>query len=97
MCYSDNNSTSRYLYSSLTEGKFPYNLKVAKVKPIFKKGEKHSIENYRLLSGFSKILEKVMYNRVIPFLESNKTLSTSQFVIVLSILILHYNMYYFAL
>ena len=68
--------------SSLTEGKFPDNLKVAKVKPIFKKGEKHSIENYRpisLLSGFSKILEKVMYNRVIPFLESNKTLSTSQF------------------
>lgn len=68
--------------SSLIEGKFPDNLKIAKIRPIFKKGEKHNMENYRpisLLSVFSKILEKVMYNRLIPFLESHNILSATQF------------------
>jgi len=68
--------------SSLIAGKFPNNFKVAKVLPIFKKGERLNIENYRpisLLSGFSKILEKIMYNRLVSFLECNNILSNSQF------------------
>ena len=35
---------------SLSTGIFPERLKVAKVTPIFKKGEKSSISNYRPLS-----------------------------------------------
>lgn len=68
--------------ASLITGRFPENFKTAKVCPIFKKGEKQNIENYRpisLLSGFSKILERVMYNRLISFLESNNVLSNSQY------------------
>lgn len=68
--------------SSITAGKFPENLKIAKVYPVFKKGIKEHIENYRpisLLSVFSKILEKVMYNRLISFLEYNNVLTNSQF------------------
>lgn len=67
---------------SLVTGKFPEIFKVAKVCPIFKKGVKQNIENYRpisLLSGFSKVLEKVMYNRLVSFLEYNNILSNSQF------------------
>ena len=67
---------------SLVNGKFPEIFKAAKVHPIFKKGEKQNIENYRpisLLSVFSKILEKVMYNRLVSFLNSNNILSNCQF------------------
>mgnify|MGYP000067681235 CR=1 FL=1 len=68
--------------SSLTLGQFPDYFKIAKIIPIFKKGQKCSIENYRpisILSVFSKILEKVMYNRLVPFLEKYNILSSSQF------------------
>ena len=36
--------------SSLIEGKFPDNLKIAKIRPTFKKGKKHNMENYRPIS-----------------------------------------------
>ena len=45
-------------------------------------GEKQNIENYRpisLLSILSKNLEKVMYSRLIPFLEYSNILSKSRF------------------
>lgn len=56
--------------ASFTSGIFPDRLKIAKVKPFYKKGD--NIQNYRpisILSGFSKILEKLMYNRLISFVE----------------------------
>ena len=48
---------------SLNTGIFPDRMKVAKVTPIFKQGEKSSISNYRPLSVLpcsSKILERIM-------------------------------------
>jgi len=42
-------------------------LKIAKVVSIFKKGDPNQVNNYRpifLLSQFSKILEKLTYNRL---------------------------------
>ena len=45
----------------------PDRLKCAVVKPLFKKGDKSNISNYRpisILSSFTKVLEKVMYNHL---------------------------------
>ena len=50
--------------ASLTEGCFPTAMKIATTIPIHKGGSKLDIQNYRpisLLSAFSKIFEKVMY------------------------------------
>jgi len=47
-------------------------MKKAKISPLFKKGNKQDIQNYRpiaVLSEFSKILEKIMYNRLLSFLK----------------------------
>ncbi len=48
--------------ASLCTGIFPDIFKTAKIKPLFKKGNKNDIQNYRpisLLSVFSKILERL--------------------------------------
>ena len=53
---------------SLMEGVFPSELKLAKVGPIFKASESDKVTNYRpksVLSFFSKIFEKTMYNYVV--------------------------------
>ncbi len=67
---------------SLIEGIFPSELKLAKVVPVFKGGDSSNISNYRpisVLSFFSKIFEKVMYNYVLNFMEKNKVLYKHQF------------------
>ena len=65
-----------YLINSSFEcGIFPNELKLAKVIPIFKNGDKQDISNYRpisILSFFSKIFEKTMYNHLINFIDKNK-------------------------
>jgi hypothetical protein len=67
---------------SISEGIFPQQLKMSKVHPLFKKGDKNDSDNYRpisLLSGFSKIFEKIMHKRLINFLNKNATITSSQF------------------
>ena len=59
--------------SSLRSGIFPSQLKLTKVTPIFKKGNKNQAINYRpisIISFFSKVLEKLVYNRLNCFLNS---------------------------
>jgi hypothetical protein len=66
---------------SLSTGKFPANLKISKIKPLFKKGALNEIENYRpvsLVSTFSKILEKVVSIKLINFLEKHNMFIESQ-------------------
>lgn len=66
---------------SLNEGYFPQSLKIAKIIPIYKKGPKTEIENYRpiaLLSVFSKVIEKVVHDRTTAFINKFKILSNSQ-------------------
>jgi retron-type reverse transcriptase len=51
------------------------------VVPLYKKGEHYDIKNYRpvsILSAFSKILEKFMYNRLMPFLIQNNIITEAQ-------------------
>ncbi|XP_065667720.1 uncharacterized protein LOC136088011 [Hydra vulgaris] len=67
---------------SLKHGVFPENLKCAKVTPIYKTGDPSDVSNYRpisILTCFSKILERVMYNRLFSFLTNNKILYDKQF------------------
>jgi hypothetical protein len=56
--------------------------KLARVIPIYKKGSKLVVLNYRpisLLSVFNKILEKLMYKRLVIFLEKNQVIFQGQF------------------
>jgi hypothetical protein len=65
---------------SLSTGQFPEQLKMAKVKPLYKKGPE-KVENYRpvsLLSGFSKIIEKIVKRRLLSFLNKYSIISTKQ-------------------
>jgi hypothetical protein len=51
----------------ISTGTFPTRMKYSIVKPLFKKGDKRNISNYRpisLLISFSKILEKIIYTRL---------------------------------
>ena len=67
---------------SLIEGVFPNELKLANVSPLFKSGDDMLFNNYRpvsLLSILSKVFEKVMYSRLLSFLESQKILIKNQF------------------
>ena len=55
----------------LSTGVFPESLKIAKVIPVFKADDPTLFSNYRpisILPAFSKLFEKVMYNRLINFL-----------------------------
>ena len=67
---------------SLFEGHFPTNLKLAKVVPIYKNGEKNLLNNYRpisLLTSISKIFEKIIFNRIYKFVEKCELLDPRQF------------------
>ncbi|XP_065642266.1 uncharacterized protein LOC136073905 [Hydra vulgaris] len=68
--------------SSIKTGTVPDKLKVAKIIPIFKTGETFQINNYRpisILPIFSKILERIIYNRLYEYLTQNKLLDKKQF------------------
>ena len=67
---------------SFSEGQCPSFLKISSVIPIYKKDSKLIVANYRpisLLSNINKILEKLMFNRLYTFLESNKCIYDLQF------------------
>jgi retron-type reverse transcriptase len=66
---------------SLRSGVFPDECLVAKVKPLYKKEDRYDIQNYRPISiilVFAKLLERLMFNRLMPFLYENKTLTEAQ-------------------
>ena len=61
-------------HSSFNKGNFPEQLKVANVSPIFKVGSIEEIGNYRpisVLTIFSKVLERIMYNRTYQYFKEN--------------------------
>ena len=56
-------------------------MKVAKVIPLYKKGDRKNPENYRpisLLSFLSKVFEKLLHKRMSNFVNKNKLLSPEQ-------------------
>ena len=67
---------------SLKTGVFPDKLKVSRVVPIFKAGDKKLCDNYRpisLVSTIAKILEKIVAVKLTNYLEVNKLLYIYQF------------------
>ncbi len=67
---------------TFVNGIIPENLKLAIVTPIFKADENNKFKNYRtisVLSCFPKLLEKLMYNRLISFIDKNQILSKHQY------------------
>jgi hypothetical protein len=75
-------STLQYIINlSLSTGYFPDQLKVAKVKPVYKKGLETEVGNYRpvsLISVFSKIIEKIMHKRLSSFLNTHNIINNKQ-------------------
>ena len=67
--------------TSLGQGIFPDEMKIARIIPLFKSGDKQNVSNYRpisLLPQFPKILEKIFNNRLMNFLNSNNLLYLRQ-------------------
>ena len=63
-------------------GRYPDLLKLARVVPVFKTGNKSLLDNYRpisILSTLNKIFEKLIYKRMYSFIENNAILTNSQF------------------
>ena len=67
---------------SLSTSTFPTEWKEAKVTPLFKSGNRTSVENYRpisILPVVSKIAEKIVQMQLTEYLEDNKLLTDFQF------------------
>ena len=67
---------------SFQTGVFPKCLKTAIITPLFKTGDKTNVSNYRpisILSPFSKILEKLMLDRLWKFINRFDIISQQQF------------------
>ncbi len=63
-------------------GTIPDDLKIALVTPIFKANENNEFKNYQPISVptcFSKLLEKLMYKRLINHIEKNNILTQHQY------------------
>ena len=61
---------------------FSSKLEIAKVTPLFKLGDAENVTNYRSISFLpvsSKILERIMYNRIYRNLKSNNLLFDKEF------------------
>jgi hypothetical protein len=68
--------------ASIREGIFPSTLKKSVVIPIYKNGTKEDATNFRpitFVSAVSKVLEKVIGNQLIDFLDKHNIFNKSQF------------------
>lgn len=66
----------------IAQGQYPDELKVARVIPIHKSGRKDDLDNYRpisVLPMMNKIVERIIYNRLVHFLDRNKFFHHAQF------------------
>ena len=66
----------------LEQSIFPEPFKIARVIPLFKKGDRSNPENYRpisLLSSLSKVFEKVLCKRMTKFFMKNESFTPNQY------------------
>jgi hypothetical protein len=67
---------------SILSGTSPTRLKYSIIKPIYKEGGRDNVANYRsisLLTAFSKVLERIIYDRLVQHIETNNILTDEQF------------------
>ncbi|MDR0288741.1 MAG: hypothetical protein LBH78_01645, partial [Rickettsiales bacterium] len=81
-CVNDISKPLTFIFNfSLETGVFPDRLKFAVVQPIYKKGNKANLANYRPISQLtscSKILETIMFNRLFQYVQTNDILASEQ-------------------
>uniref|UniRef100_A0A1B6IG22 Uncharacterized protein n=1 Tax=Homalodisca liturata TaxID=320908 RepID=A0A1B6IG22_9HEMI len=68
--------------NSVLQGKFPLDMKLSKVIPVFKKGSRSSPQQYRPISispTISKVFKRLIHVRLTDFLIRNSILSDTQF------------------
>ena len=73
---------TRIFNLSISSGEVPDSLKIAKVVPIYKKSDPQVFSNYRpvsVLPSFSKIIERLVFNRCVDFIDKHKILNTNQY------------------
>ena len=73
---------TKLVNNCLTTGNYPRSMKVAKIVPVFKGGERNKPDNYRqisILCSLNKIIEKVIYNQLLQHAENNHILVPEQF------------------
>ena len=83
-CISDHVAAplTRLTNLSFSQGVFPNELNIALVSPLYKAKDPMIFSNYRPISLrplFSKILEKLMYNRLLSFLNKCNVINKKQF------------------
>ena len=57
---------------SYSNGNFPKGLKISKVIPLFKSGDKHKVNKYRpisIISSLSKIIERIDFTRLSQYFQ----------------------------
>ena len=81
-CFSIKHPLHYIINLSFKTGIFPLELKIARVVPLFKSGNSTLFSNYRpvsVLPAFSKIFERLMYRRLLEFINENNVLYEYQF------------------
>ena len=71
-----------FVQFSITNDIFPENCTIAKIIPIFRKGDRQSPTNYRpisILTCFSEIIEKLIHPRLTKFWTKHNVITTTQY------------------
>ena len=88
-CFGELNDPLKFIFDlSLEKRIFPDDLKTARVNPGFKGGGRSNLGNYRqlsVLSCFSKIPERIMYNRFHKYVLENTVLHPKHLLLKLAI------------
>ena len=66
---------------AITQSVFARELKLARVMPIVKSGDKQDVSNYRpisILTFFAKVFEKILYHNVSNFFDRNDSIHENQ-------------------
>ena len=74
-------SLTEIFTTSVNTGIFPTEWKIPRVTPIFKKGKKNDLNNYRPISVIptvAKILEKIVYEQLFSYFNDNNLLTSCQ-------------------
>ena len=73
---------TRIFNMSIATDRFPMEWKAARVTPIFKKGQRTMLDNYRpisILPVVSKLMERILYDQMYDYLKKQNILSEHQF------------------